>query len=64
MPAPLPESTTESTTEQLLTFLIGDDEYGISLLRVREIAEYRALTPVPMSPPWMSICTMGIPGRI
>lgn len=39
--------------EQLLTFLIGDDEHGISILRVREIAEYRALTPVPMTPPWM-----------
>jgi purine-binding chemotaxis protein CheW len=39
--------------EQLLTFLIGDDEYGISILRVREIAEYRALTPVPMTAPWM-----------
>ena len=40
-------------TDQLLTFLIGDDEYGISILRVREIAEYRPLTPVPMTPPWM-----------
>jgi purine-binding chemotaxis protein CheW len=40
-------------TEQLLTFLIGDDEYGIAIHRVREIAEYRALTPVPMTPPWM-----------
>ncbi len=39
--------------EQLLTFLIGDDEYGISILRVREIAEYRTLTPVPMTAAWM-----------
>jgi purine-binding chemotaxis protein CheW len=39
--------------EQLLTFVIGQDEYGISILRVREIAEYRPLTPVPMTPPWM-----------
>lgn len=39
--------------EQLLTFVIGADEYGISILRVREIAEYRPLTPVPMTPPWM-----------
>lgn len=39
--------------EQLLTFAIGEDEYGISILRVREIAEYRPLTPVPMTPPWM-----------
>ncbi len=39
--------------EQLLTFLMGEDEYGISILRVREIAEYRTLTPVPTTPPWM-----------
>lgn len=39
--------------QQLLTFLVGDGEYGVSILRVREIAEYRALTPVPMTRPWM-----------
>jgi purine-binding chemotaxis protein CheW len=39
--------------EQLLTFLIGEDEYGIAILRVREIAEYRTLTPVPMTAPWI-----------
>jgi purine-binding chemotaxis protein CheW len=39
--------------EQLLTFLIGADEYGISVARVHEIAEYRPLTPVPMLPEWM-----------
>lgn len=43
----------EPEVEQLLTFRIGKDEYGISILRVREIAEYRALTPVPMTPLWM-----------
>ncbi|HEU4888588.1 MAG TPA: chemotaxis protein CheW [Thermoanaerobaculia bacterium] len=49
-PAQLPD---EPEIEQLLTFRIGKDEYGISILRVREIAEYRPLTPVPMTPPWM-----------
>ena len=39
--------------QQLLTFLIGRDEYGISILRVREIAEYTTITPVPMRPAWM-----------
>jgi purine-binding chemotaxis protein CheW len=39
--------------EQLLTFLIGENEYGISILRVREIAESRTLTPVPMTAPWL-----------
>lgn len=47
------EPKAESTTDQLLTFLIGEDEYGISILRVREIAEYRTLTPVPMTAPWI-----------
>ncbi len=42
-----------AAAEQLLTFLIGNDEYGISILRVREIAEYRTLTPVPMPAPWI-----------
>ena len=42
-----------ATGGQLLTFLIGEDEYGISILRVREIAEYRTLTPVPMTAEWM-----------
>jgi len=49
----IPESKPEPEMEQLLTFLIGEDEYGISILRVREIAEYRPLTPVPMTPSWM-----------
>jgi purine-binding chemotaxis protein CheW len=51
-----PKLATPTTTpgiEQLLTFLIGQDEYGMSILRVREIAEYRPLTPVPTTPPWM-----------
>lgn len=45
--------TPEAAPEQLLTFLIGADEYGISILHVREIAEYRPLTPVPKTAPWM-----------
>jgi purine-binding chemotaxis protein CheW len=47
------ELMAESATDQLLTFLIGDDEYGMSILRIREIAEYRTLTPVPMTARWM-----------
>jgi purine-binding chemotaxis protein CheW len=43
----------QTGNEQLLTFLIGRDEYAISILRVREIAEYRTVTPVPMRPRWM-----------
>jgi purine-binding chemotaxis protein CheW len=42
-----------AAVEQLLTFLIGEDEYGVSILRVREIAEYRPLRPMPMTAPWI-----------
>lgn len=49
MPEPIPTQI----NDQVLTFLIGEDEYGISTQRVREIAEYRTLTPVPMAAPWM-----------
>lgn len=38
---------------QLLTFFAGGYEYAISILHVREIAEYRALTPVPGTPNWI-----------
>jgi len=51
--AAAPSLPAPTEIEQLLTFLIGDDEYGISIHRVREIAEYRPLTPVPMTPPWL-----------
>lgn len=38
---------------QLLTFFAGGHEYALSILDVREIAEYRPLTPVPSTPPWL-----------
>lgn len=52
-PIARPALNPDAVPEQLLTFLIGADEYGISILHVREIAEYRALTPVPKTPNWM-----------
>jgi purine-binding chemotaxis protein CheW len=38
---------------QLLTFFAGGYEYAVSILHVREIAEYRELTPVPGTPDWI-----------
>jgi purine-binding chemotaxis protein CheW len=40
--------TTEAA-QQYLTFLIGQEHYAISILKVREILEYRTLTRVPMT---------------
>lgn len=36
---------------QYLTFYIGDEEYGVPILRVREIIAYGVLTRVPGAPP-------------
>jgi purine-binding chemotaxis protein CheW len=36
--------------EQYLTFRIRDEEYAVSILRVREIIEYETVTRVPTTP--------------
>ncbi len=53
----MPESaTTEepkqtATASQFLTFSLGQEEYGIELLKVQEIKGYSAITPIPNTPP-------------
>jgi purine-binding chemotaxis protein CheW len=49
---PLPRAE-RSAAGQYVTFFIGDDEYAIDILRLREIVELRALTRVPGTPPWI-----------
>jgi len=40
--------TIEATEQtQFLTFLLADESYAVSILRVREIIEYDTLTRVP-----------------
>lgn len=36
-----------------LSISLGDNRYGIEVLRIREIIEYAAITPVPMMPPFV-----------
>ncbi|MGA9528536.1 MAG: chemotaxis protein CheW [Terriglobales bacterium] len=36
---------------QFLTFSLGQEEYGIGLLKVQEIKGYSAITPIPNTPP-------------
>src|SRR5947209_13394517 len=43
----------EQVVQQFLTFLIGGEEYAISLLKVREIIEYDVVTKVPRTPEWV-----------
>ena len=41
------------TADRYLTFIFGDEEYGISIRFVQEIIGYLPTTPVPGSPPFV-----------
>jgi purine-binding chemotaxis protein CheW len=43
----------EQKVQQYLTFMIGGEEYAISLLKVKEIIEYDTVTRVPKTPEWI-----------
>jgi purine-binding chemotaxis protein CheW len=38
---------------QFLTFTLGDDTYGIEILKVQEIKGYSAITPIPNTPSYL-----------
>jgi len=44
---------TERDVQQYLTFMIGAEEYAVSLLTVKEIIEYDTITEVPKTPEWV-----------
>ena len=44
---------TERDVQQYLTFMIGAEEYAVSLLTVKEIIEYDTVTEVPKTPEWV-----------
>jgi purine-binding chemotaxis protein CheW len=44
---------TEQNVQQHLTFMIGGEEYAVSLLKVKEIIEYDTVTEVPRTPEWI-----------
>jgi len=44
---------TELKVQQYLTFMIGREEYAVSLLKVKEIIEYDTVTQVPKTPEWI-----------
>jgi len=46
---PIADEATQQN--QYLTFYLAGEEYGIGILRVREILEYDTLTKVPQTPP-------------
>src|SRR6266404_5829165 len=43
----------ERDVQQYLTFMIGREEYAVSLLKVKEIIEYDSVTEVPKTPEWI-----------
>jgi purine-binding chemotaxis protein CheW len=48
---PAKTAATEATTEQVLTFVLGAETYGVDILRVQEIRGWSAVTRIPNSPP-------------
>jgi len=46
--APAPEER-----QQFLSFHLAGEEYGVEILRIREVVEYQRLTPVPTTPEWV-----------
>lgn len=38
-------------SQQFLTFLLDDQEYGLEIFRIREIRGYAPITPIPNVPP-------------
>ena len=44
---------TDQNVQQYLTFMIGGEEYAVSLLKVKEIIEYDTVTEIPKTPEWI-----------
>jgi purine-binding chemotaxis protein CheW len=43
----------ETVQQQYLTFFLAEEEYAVSIQRVKEIIEYTAITKVPKVPVWI-----------
>jgi purine-binding chemotaxis protein CheW len=44
-------SATQGRSKQMLTFTLGDETYGVDILRVQEIRGWAPVTRIPHSPP-------------
>lgn len=44
-------AATEAASQQVLTFIVGEETYGVDILRVQEIRGWSAVTKIPNSPP-------------
>jgi purine-binding chemotaxis protein CheW len=50
-PAARAAGTKDPDARQILTFVMGNETYGVEILRVREIRGWTAVTPIPQAPP-------------
>ncbi|MCC6406601.1 MAG: purine-binding chemotaxis protein CheW [Planctomycetes bacterium] len=46
----IPTAHAATENSQYLTFMLGQEEYGVEILMVQEIRGYTAVTPVPNTP--------------
>ena len=47
------EDRINDTTDQFLTFILGNEEYGIEILKVQEIKSWGPFTPIPNAPEYV-----------
>jgi purine-binding chemotaxis protein CheW len=45
------QSTTAPASQQVLTFVLGSETYGVDILRVQEIRGWSSVTKIPHAPP-------------
>ena len=45
-----PQNATEAGSHQVLTFTLGEETYGVDILRVQEIRGYSTVTRIPQAP--------------
>ena len=50
-------------SQQFLTFLLDDQEYGLEIFKIREIRGYAPITPIPNVPPHVR-CVMNLRGTV
>ena len=52
-PAPSPALQSDERAGKYLTFIIGKEEFGVAVLKVREIMGIQDITAVPQTPPYL-----------
>lgn len=48
-----PRTATREATREVLVFVLGNEEYGVDILKVQEIRGYEKVTPIPASPAYL-----------